>query len=62
MCYVSHVGCHLSPINCHLSLTPSATVTDPPPTNSPTMHSRLVCKDQKKTKTKNPNNYKNPEN
>ena len=31
----------------HLSLRP----TDPPPFNSPIMHSRLVCKNQKKIKT-----------
>ena len=30
-----------------LSLNPTATATDPPPAKSPTMHSSLVCKDQK---------------
>ena len=32
-------------LTCHLSLTITATATDPPPANSPTMHSRLVCKE-----------------
>ena len=43
-CKVSHIPCHLAP-------TPTATATDPPPNNSPTMHSRLVHQDRtKKTK------------
>ena len=31
---------------------PKATATDPPFTNSPTMHSRMVGKDKKKSKQK----------
>ena len=50
MCHVSRVVCHLSPVTCHLSLTPTATDTDPPPANSPIMHSRLVAKTQKTKK------------
>ena len=46
--YWSCVVCHMSPVSCHLSLTPTVTATDPPPANSPTMHSSLVCKDQQK--------------
>ena len=41
------VACRRSPVICHLSLMPKATATDPPPANSPTMHSRMVGKDQK---------------
>ena len=37
-CHMLHVTCHLSP-----TLTATATATEPPPANSPTMHSRLVC-------------------
>ena len=40
----SGVRCHVSSVSCHLSLTVTATATDPPPANSPTMQSRLVCK------------------
>ena len=36
---------YISPVTSHLSQTPTAAATDPPPANSPTMHSRLVCKD-----------------
>ena len=39
--------CHQSQVKCHLSPTTTATSTDPPPTNSPTMHIKLVCKNQK---------------
>ena len=41
--------CHM----CHLLPTPTATATDPPPSNSTTMHSRLVHQDrtQKNQKT-----------
>ena len=35
------------PVTCHLSLTPLAIATDPSPAYSPTMHNRLVNKDQK---------------
>ena len=45
MCHVSCVMCCMSCVTCQLSPTPTATATDPPPSNSPTMHSRLVCKD-----------------
>ena len=31
----------MSPVICHLSPTPTATVTDHPPANSLTMHSKL---------------------
>ena len=50
MCHVSHVTCNLLRANCtyRMSLVPTATFTDPPISNSPTMHSRLVCKDTKK--------------
>ena len=37
---LSCVMFHVSPVTCHISLT--ATVTDPPPANSPTMHSRML--------------------
>ena len=47
----SPVDYHVSPVACHLSLMP--TVTDPPRVNSPTMHSRLVREDQKKSNAKN---------
>ena len=52
MCHMSLVTCHLSPLTCHRSLTATATATDPPPSISPTMHSRLVHKDPKKPKHK----------
>ena len=42
--------CHVSHVTYHTSLTPIATATDPPPANSPTMHSRLVGQDPKKLK------------
>ena len=46
-CHISCVTCHISTVTYHLSPTPTATVTDTPPANSPTMHSRLVHKDLK---------------
>ena len=46
-CHMSHVMCCMSPVICHLSLTATVTATDPPSTNSPIMHNRLVCKDLK---------------
>ena len=46
-CHMSCVACHLYPVICHLLLTPTVTATYLPPTNSPTMHSRPVCKDTK---------------
>ena len=36
--------CLVSPATCHLLLAPTAIATDPPPTNSPIVHSRLVAK------------------
>ena len=50
MCQLSRVTCHMLHVTCHLSLTQTATVTHPLPVNSPTMHSRLVCKDAKTLK------------
>ena len=44
-CHVSCVGSSLSSVTCHMSLT--ATATDAPPANSPTISSRLVYKDPK---------------
>ena len=32
----------MSRVTCHMSLTPTAIATVPPPTNSPTMHSRML--------------------
>ena len=48
VCHLSFVTCHLSPVTIHLSLTPTPTPTDPPPANSPTMHSRVVHKNNNK--------------
>ena len=39
--------CCVSPVTYQLSLMPTATVTDPPLANSPTMHIRLVHKEPK---------------
>ena len=50
MCHVSGVTYHGLCVTCHLSLTPTAKATDPPPANSPIMHSGLICKDQKPKK------------
>ena len=46
--HMSCVMCHLPPVTCHMPLTPTATAPDPPPSNSPTMHSRMVHKHPKK--------------
>ena len=48
MCQVSHlcIMCHVLCVTCHLS-----PATDPPTDNSPTMHSRQVCKSQKSQKS-----------
>ena len=43
---VSRVICHVSNVACHLSRTSTATPTDPPTANFPTMNSKGVCKDQ----------------
>ena len=45
---MSHVTCHVSHVTCHLSLTLTPAAKDLPLANLPIMHSRLVCKDQKK--------------
>ena len=37
---MSSVTCHVLHATYHMSLIPTATVTNPPPANSPTMHSR----------------------
>ena len=42
---VSGFICRLSSVTCHMSVTPTATATDPPPANSPTMHRRIDDKD-----------------
>ena len=44
------ITCHVLRVKCHLSLTPTVTAPDPPPANSPTMHSMLVRKDPKTQK------------
>ena len=41
-CHVSGIRCHVSGVTCNMSLTPTAIAADPPPTNSPTMHSRML--------------------
>ena len=43
---------------CHLSPTPTAIAMDPPPANSPMMHSRLVHQDRTRMPTNNTNWYK----
>ena len=43
-CFVTLVTCHQSCVSCNLSSMPTATATDPPPANSPTMHNRLLTK------------------
>ena len=42
---MSGVRFQVSCVTCHMSLTQTATATDPPPANSPTMHIRMVRKD-----------------
>ena len=55
---ISRVTCDMSPVTYHTSL--KLTATDPPPANSPTIHNRMVRKDQKtKCKKRNANNHKN---
>ncbi len=49
---MSHVTCHMSHVTCHLSPMPTATATDPPPANSPTMHYVGWCAQNKKTEKK----------
>ena len=36
MSHVSYVTCWVKPVSCHMSLTPTATVKEPPPTTSHT--------------------------
>ena len=43
---------------CQVSTLTTATATDPPPANSPTMHSRLVHKDRTKNPEKTGNQKK----
>ena len=43
--HMSHFACHMSHVTSHMSLTLTARAINP--ANSPTMHSRLVCKHQK---------------
>ena len=47
MCHMSWEACRLSPVTCHMSYGPTDSARDPPPANSPTMYSRMVCKDLK---------------
>ena len=44
-CQVSYVTCQVLRVTCHMSLTPTATAAEPPPANSPTMHSRMGYQD-----------------
>ena len=46
MCHMSCVMCNMLRVTCHLSLmaTATATVTDPPPANSPTMRKGWFAK------------------
>ena len=37
ICHVLPVPCHLSCVTCHLSITLTATATDPPPANFPSL-------------------------
>ena len=48
-CHVLFVRCQVLHVTCH-QLTPTAKAIDPPPANSPIMHSRLLCKDPKAPK------------
>ena len=41
-CQWLRLTCYVSPVTCHISLTSTATATDPPPANSPIMHSRML--------------------
>ena len=52
-CHMSHVKCHMSTVTHHLSLMPTA--TGPHLANFPTMHSRLVSKEQKPKNIKHTN-------
>ena len=44
---VTYHGLHVTCLTYHLALMPTATATDPPPANSPTMHGRLSRKTKK---------------
>ena len=51
MCHMSSVICHLSPVTCHLSSVNNANSHSHRPSPcSPTMQSRLICKNQKTKK------------
>ena len=61
-CHASHVMCCMLPVACHMLHVTKTTATDPPPTNFPEIHSRLVGKTQRpkqKFKTNNQRNNKN---
>ena len=63
--HVSWVMCqsvmfHILRVTCHLSLTLTATDTDPPPANSPIMHSRRFEKTKIRNNNKNHGNNKKP--
>ena len=63
MCNESHIRCQVSGVACNLSLTAKATARDPPVATSPTMYSRLVCKDLKTSeKIQNKKNHQNGKN
>ena len=49
MCHVPCVTCHMSPVTRHQRQLPQPHTF--PHANCPTMHSRLVCRDQKHPKT-----------
>ena len=38
--------CQLSLVTCHICPNPTATATNPPPANSPTLHSRMAHQDR----------------
>ena len=57
MSLMLHVA--MLPVTCHRTLMPTATATDPPSPNSPTMPRRLVCKDPKPEIFKKHKNYLN---
>ena len=48
-CHMSGVMCNMPHVAFHMSLTPTATATYPAPANFPTIHSRMVHKDQEIT-------------
>ena len=52
MSHFSYVTCHILLVMCHLTLMPTATVTDPPPAISITMHSRPLDAQKKEEEKK----------